>query len=652
MRHRVVVVAVVLVFTVGTAAEEPPAAVVPVVRDAVQPHVDEHLADRQKEVLARLAGAKRYPALLKLPVRVRVCEDPWKGLAALESAGSRVVAAARRRASPLPAVLEALGDAVGREVKPADAPDVPQLQSTADVAAFLTRLVQDAAALSAEAVSAVPEAQRPATFAWPDTMLKTFGPQLPFNQQTQPLLHNDRAFCVSGARQVDWSRMTAAARTLAVLAEPKVLDALAAATRTSRPLAEPGLGVTGDVLYRADTAQGLVLIGGPGDNAYNVDGPVALILDVGGKDAYAGRVAASSGAGRPNGVVVDLAGDDTYACSRLGLATGRLGVGLLVDRAGDDTYRLAHGSGGAGLAGIGVLMDIQGDDTYVGTRYTQGVAFAGIGLLLDLAGADKHTSHSHAVGFAGPAGVGAVVDVGGDDAYQCGGKVPSGYNKPDTKPDDPAFQYTAFGLGAGMGRRVLSSDAKHHAYALAGGLGMLLDLAGNDKYTSSNFSQGCGYYFGVGLKRDLAGDDEHGAARYGHASAAHFGVGLFVDDRGRDVYASTGPTYNAGCAWDHSVCLFVEAGEDADTYRFTRSAGPGRADIHSWGAFADLGGGDRYVLKRNVGQASRGGLAVFYDHAGTDTYDLGGKHVKQPPADGVTHAAGDGGLFVDAAGEP
>src|SRR5262249_36019320 len=145
------------------------------------------------------------------------------------------------------------------------------------------------------------------------------------------------------------------------------------------------------------------------------------------------------------------------------------------------------------------------------------------------------------------------------------------------------------------------------AFNLAGGLGLVIDVAGNDRYDSSNFSQACGYFFGAGLKLDLAGDDTHGAARYGHAAGAHYGMGLFIDYAGNDTYTSTGPPYNGGCAWDHSVFLCVDAGGD-DRYQFERTAGPGRADIGSWGVFADLGGKDTYVAPGGLGRASQKSL--------------------------------------------
>ncbi|MBD0305832.1 MAG: hypothetical protein ICV76_04685 [Nitrospiraceae bacterium] len=55
----------------------------------------------------------------------------------------------------------------------------------------------------------------------------------------------------------------------------------------------------------------------------------------------------------------------------------------------------------------------------------------------------------------------------------------------------------------------------------------------------------------------------------------HYGVGLFIDAHGRDRYASTGPFYNGGTAWDLSVSLWIDADVDDDIYDLSRSDGLG-----------------------------------------------------------------------------
>jgi hypothetical protein len=348
--------------------------------------------------------------------------------------------------------------------------------------------------------------------------------------------------------------------------------------------------------------------------------------------------------------VIDMGGNDQYEGDSCGVATGRAGIGILADLAGKDTYKLATGSGGVGLAGIGVLIDFAGDDVYTGSRCTQGSAIAGIGLLLDRAGDDRYTSFGFALGFGGPLGVGAVIDLDGDDSYQCGKKYPSGYNStdaPGAKPGDANFQWDCFGMATGLGRRVFPPSPESNPFQLAGGLGMILDLKGKDRYESSNFSQACGYFFGVGLKMDFAGDDEHRAARYGHASGAHFGMGLFADYAGNDTYSTTGPTYNGACAWDHSVFLFVDAAGD-DVYDTRGSSGVGRADIGSWAVFADLGGKDRYICPSGLGRASQKSLAVFLHARGKEAdYKLVPKNGDFQPSNGKMFADKDGGVFID-----
>jgi hypothetical protein len=337
----------------------------------------------------------------------------------------------------------------------------------------------------------------------------------------------------------------------------------------------------------------------------------------------------------------------------LGLATGRLGVGLLIDQSGDDVYQLNTGSGGAGFAGLGMLFDAGGNDVYMGGRLTQGAAIGGLGLLFDAAGNDRYTSHGFSVGFGGPQGVGAVIDLQGEDQYQCGNKFSSAYNvedAPTAKPGDALFQYDCFGLGTGSGKRILTKRPEWQAYNLAGGWGLLVDIAGNDRYQSANFSQGHGYFFGTGLFLDLAGDDEFLAARYGQGSSAHHGVGLFVDRHGADRYRSTGPFYNGGVAWDHGVSLMIDAAFDPDRYEFSSTTGLGRADYFGWGLFIDEGGNDRYHVKEGFGHSSEHGLGAFFDLNGQDVYDLppeASAQAEQRPSDGKVMLYSDGGLFVD-----
>jgi hypothetical protein len=394
-------------------------------------------------------------------------------------------------------------------------------------------------------------------------------------------------------------------------------------------------------------------LSGAGPNTYELDHRFGLVIDLGGDDLYRGMIGASTDADHGNAVVIDLSGNDTYDGATFGLATGRLGVGLLIDQSGDDVYQLDMGSGGTGFGGLGILFDAKGNDTYMGSRMTQGAAIGGLGLLFDAAGNDRYTSHGFSLGFGGPQGVGAVIDLQGDDYYQCGNKYPSAYNTEDApkgKPGDPLFQYDCFGLGTGSGKRILSKRPEWQPYNLAGGWGLLLDVEGNDHYQSANFAQGHGYFFGAGVFLDLDGNDDYLAARYGLGSSAHYGVGLFNDRQGQDHYGSTGPFYNAGVAWDHSVSVMVDAGHSNDRYAFGSSTGLGGADHSGWALFIDEGGDDQYQLKSGLGRASEQSVGGFFDLKGKDSYSLPQDLVipkDERPTDGKIILYPRGGLFVD-----
>ena len=142
-----------------------------------------------------------------------------------------------------------------------------------------------------------------------------------------------------------------------------------------------------------------------------------------------------------------------------------------------------------------------------------------------------------------------MVDLQGDDEYQCGNKYPSAYNEedaPNGKPGDPMFQYDCFGLGTGSGRRLLTKRQEWQAYDLAGDGDFCSTLKAMIRYRSANFSQGHGYFFGAGAFLDLSGNDEYVAARYGHGSSAHYGVGFFTDRQGADHYDQRAPSTTAG----------------------------------------------------------------------------------------------------------
>jgi len=599
---------------------------VPRLRQAVQGELTRHLAAQQAATLKELANASVEPAVFKQPLVLQSLTDPWAGIATLEQQGQGIANLARAGSQALPALIAALE--TGMDRAPA-APLTVHFPSEREPEEFLTTLIvteRAAHRLREQALRRLSPEERQFLFDHAASLVQRFTPQVSeIGDETMAQLDADRRFLRLIGEQVDYHSLAAAALVVAQLADEAWLQQLKEAFQGRPAVAVNPVGVTGTVLLMKETSDGLIVIGGPGPNRYELDQKIAVVIDLGGDDTYRGAIAAATDVRQGVSVVVDLDGNDVYQPSPLGLATGRAGVGLLIDRTGDDVYDLAPGSGGTGFAGLGILLDLTGDDQYKGTKFTQGAAVGGLGLLLDQAGSDTYTSFGYAVGFGGPLGVGAVIDAAGNDRYQCGGRDPSSYNAvegPDRQPDDPLFQYDCFGLGAGVGTRIFTRDPEQRAKSLAGGWGLLIDLAGDDRYRGSNFSQGAGYFFGAGLKLDLAGNDEHVAARYGLAAGAHWATGLFVDYGGNDRYTSTGPFYNGGAAWDHSVMVGIDAGPGDDQYDLQGSDGLGLADRQAWSLFLEEGGRDRYRVPRGMGTALNASLSGFFDLFGEDEYAL------------------------------
>src|SRR5690606_37171726 len=106
--------------------------------------------------------------------------------------------------------------------------------------------------------------------------------------------------------------------------------------------------------------------------------------------------------------------------------------------------------------------------------------------------------------------VGVLSDREGDDVY---------FGHPSdvlyVSPQDAASS-SSFVQGAGFGRR---ADATGDY--MSGGLGVLRDRAGADRYTAGVFAQATGYWFGTGLLLEGAGDDRYDAVWYVQSGDAH-----------------------------------------------------------------------------------------------------------------------------------
>ncbi|NPA80471.1 MAG: hypothetical protein GXO29_05435 [Thermotogae bacterium] len=283
------------------------------------------------------------------------------------------------------------------------------------------------------------------------------------------------------------------------------------------------------------TPWGNVAFGGSDSDSFP---DAILVVDAGGDDTYGSVIFG-----------YDAGGDDNYTSS---VGFGRFGVAVFVDEAGDDTYA---GEGmGAGFVGFGVLMDVSGNDTYRGKVFSQGAGYGGGGLLLDVSGNDSYYAYQKSQGFGWVSGVGILADLSGNDTYTLEDSIvlfPS--------PQDPKHN-SSLGQGMGFGERRDFYDGR----SLAGGVGMLLDAAGDDVYSAGIFAQGSGYWFGSGILYDGGGNDAYSGVWYVQGAAAHFALGVLYDLRGDDAYLATRST-SQGVGHDFSYGILID-GEGGDTY--------------------------------------------------------------------------------------
>ena len=362
-----------------------------------------------------------------------------------------------------------------------------------------------------------------------------------------------------------------------------------------------------------------------------------LILDTGGDDTYLGCGGTTS-VDHAITVIIDLCGNDRYLqdnklatqelkqvadrkTRRITPSTGGavFGYAFVLDVEGDDIYRSLSLTQGAGYFGVGALVDIAGDDRYECYTSGQGSANWGIGLLIDRAGNDRYYCFSTAQGFGGTKGYGLLLDVSGDDVYLA----------EDTTIDFPSPQTdkhnVSLAQGAGYGRRADYTDGR----SLAGGIGVLMDGAGNDRYSCGVFGQGVGYWYGLGILSDGDGDDIYEGVWYVQGASAHFAVGVLEDVSGNDRYIAT-MNMAQGAGHDFSLGWLIELSGN-DSYRAPNlSLGGGNAN--GIGIFWDAAGDDQYEVQPSItlGRSSIGArgtlreralcLGLFCDTGGRDTY--------------------------------
>ena len=417
---------------------------------------------------------------------------------------------------------------------------------------------------------------------------------------------------------MDRGALAGAAAAVAPLADRRLAAHLSAVAAAGDVQLD---GAAGKLLRLIETADGNILIGGPGANVYDLDklAGVAVVIDTAGNDTYLeGTVTAA----RPVLLIVDLAGDDNYRGVKPGIQGGAVcGVSMLVDFSGNDVYEAQDVAQGACLVGAGILVDRAGADSYRGLRRAHGSAVGGIAMLIDRAGDDSYHAALYAQGFGGPLGFGLLHDLAGADHYYAGGLYRNGYS------DTPG--YAGWSQGMGAGPRGIAN----------GGIGVMLDGGGDDIYECDYFSHGGGYWFAVGLARDFGGNDKRlGSTRLGYDGkprgekiflrwgigfGCHYGPGFVFDDAGDDFYG--GNIVGLAFAWDVAVT-----------------------------ALCDFDGNDRYTkIGSGQGVGREAGLAVMFARGGDDVYEGTGQAMAAPVVSyhPMPACGGNFSFLIDYAGD-
>lgn len=358
-----------------------------------------------------------------------------------------------------------------------------------------------------------------------------------------------------------------------------------------------------------------VVFGTPGDDVHHLDALLAplrrgIVFDPGGNDRYI-----LSGMAQPGAwlIILDAAGDDVYHAGAFDDSTAGAAafasVQVIADLAGNDRYEGGDFAFGAALAGYARVYDAAGDDVYRARAASLGFAFHGLGILQDREGNDVYSTAFLSQGASSTFGFGLLLDEAGDDAY---------ITRPEFL-DDLRYRDRFLSLSQGF--------SSGFAPRYGGGLGVLWDRAGNDRYVADIYGQGSGYWFAWGLLMDDDGHDSLTAWQYAQGAGVHFAAGMLLDGDGDDVRAAKG--VSQGCGHDGGFGLLVDAAGDDHNTAVDMSAGAGSAN--GLGVFLDASGDDVYAMGNHAMTLGHGdmrrdrpSMGFFLDLGGRNEYSGAG----------------------------
>lgn len=331
-------------------------------------------------------------------------------------------------------------------------------------------------------------------------------------------------------------------------------------------------------IYVEQTPFGRFVVAGFGNDTHTED--AAFLVDLGGNDTYTNNAGGTGSSAMRVAVCVDHRGNDAYRTPNRNYTQGFgfLGVGILADVAGNDVYEGKHFCQGAGIMGTGLQYDKSGDDKYIAHAFNQGAAIFGIGMLLDMTGEDYYDTATLGQGGASTLGFGILCDMAGDDRYHL--SIGAGKD---------ALGSAGYGQGGALSFRSMPWRGKLTAY---GGVGLLVDAEGNDRYRTGGWcDQGGSYIMSLGALYDHSGND-HYTAGTGNGSGIHITNAILIDREGNDIY--DGGFRTGGSGGDRSPGFLIDYAGD-DTYRAGSSSFGTGCKPFSYSLMIDYAGNDKYI---------------------------------------------------------
>lgn len=366
--------------------------------------------------------------------------------------------------------------------------------------------------------------------------------------------------------------------------------------------------VDGYLCYLSNEGGLRIAIGSDGPNRYL--GYFDMIIDPGGDDTYE-LSAPPSGFSRVPTCIIDLNGNDKYSAgSDLALASAYFGSSFIFDANGDDFYKGAGNSIASSVCGLAVVLDDGGNDIYRALSHSVGASTFGAGVLIDSEGNDVYIANSYSQGYGSTGGAGVICDKSGNDSYLVDSRSLDIGRYED--------HYISMCQGYGNGVRPY----------YAGGIGLIIEVKGNDIYNADVFGQGGAYWFSLGCIADGGGNDKYNSYQYGQGAGIHLAVGILKDFDGWDFYSSNGVSQGCGHDYGFGILHDLKGNDNYSAYSLSQGAG----NANGIGILLDEDGRDGYLNKepgntRGYGNSRRefGSLGLFTDASGIDFYSLPGR---------------------------